>query len=322
MDTKESNQQNQDEIDLVAIFRFIYQSFVNFYIRVWNIILLLLISLKRFISNRKFFLIVGIIAGALIGFIVSRSVPPVYETSLTVESQFLKGYDFISEIEKLNDYFKEGNYEIISMVFNSKSVDDVKAIKGISAETYSSHYNIFDKYGEIDKLDSLRAAEEINSSLFIIKLNLNENKVIVSKIENWIINYLNSNKVLNKNYEIEKNYLLRTKSKLVAELENIDTLKKGINKKILSDNTLLSPSKLEISVTDEKDLIKNPIKIYETDLELFRRLQEIEKRLSLLEKISIINGVKSIKENKIDYLKGNVFSGALWGLLIVCFSES
>ncbi|UZR94355.1 hypothetical protein [Chondrinema litorale] len=306
----------QDEVDITSLLKFLYRAVASFFKGIFEIIIIFLIICRKFIIRKKVYLLIGVILGGIIGLLLSNAVPPVYQTSLTVESKFLKGYDFIYEINKLNDYFKEKNYQVVSDIFDAP-INNVQSIKEISAESYYSHYNIFEKYGDIEKVDSLRTAEEMNATLFIIELELNENNVIISNIENWIINYLNTNSTLNKNYNVEKNILINSKEKILSELSSLDTLKKGINRKLLSENNSKNSSSLEISLKNDEDILRNPLEIYESDLDFFMHLQRIEKNLNLLEKITVINGVKSVKGNKINHLKKNVLLGSFIGLLIV-----
>ena len=320
MEKSKNQEQLKDEIDLTALIKFFFNGIVNLLNNVFLLLIKLLIVTRKFIIKRILFLVIAIVVGGILGYIYGKFTSPLSETSLTIESPFLKGYDFIYEIEKLNEYFIDKNYDRIVNLFEA-SEEEILPIKSIVAKTYLEHYDIFEKYGEIAKSDSLKVAREMNSSLFIINIKLSENDIVISKIETWLKNYLSNNKVLVKSFNARRNVLLHTKEKLLIELSSIDSLKKGVNKRILSNNILKnqSPSSLEISVQDEKDIFKNPINLYEKDLALFTQLQNIQRELSLLEEVTIINGVKSIKENKEEYVKSKVIWGLLIGFLSVCF---
>ncbi len=308
---------NVDEISLEDLVLNTLKIFTNLITGLINRLLVLLVIIRRFIIEKIVFLIIGSVIGGLSGFFFSKLTPPIYETSLTLKSDFLNGFDFLYEIEKLDDYIKDRNFTLIAELFNS-DVSNVAVLKGISAKSYYNHHNIFERYGEIEKLDSLSVASEMNSRLFVVTLKMNSNAVVLENIETWLINFLEKNELLNKNYDIKKNILLRTEEKLLTDLASLDTLRKAVNNKLLFEQKDNFTSKLEISISEEQDIMKDPLAIYEKDYKIFQELQEVRRSITLIERISIVNGIKLIKENKLNFQINNVFWGAIYGFLSIC----
>ncbi len=311
-------EKNKDEIEVRELFSAIREFFLGIVTGIFNFLINSIIYLKKFIKKNFLYLIIGGAIGGGIGIYLALKSSPVYETNLTISSPYLKGYNFIYEIEKLDDYFKEKNYEVIANIL-SVPEEEVKPIRGIYAETYANYYNIYERYGEIEKKDSLMVASEMNASMFIIKINLTSKIKNITKLEQWIVNYLANNKILKKNYEIRRDQLAAAEQKLFNELQSLDSLKAGVNNRIINGSKLDSGSgSVEISLQGEKDVLRNPIEIYDEGLKLFNELQSVQRDMRLLQEVSVINGAKSIKENKSRYLIKNTFYGAVMGFLFTC----
>lgn len=307
---------NKDEIELGELFSALKNFLKSIISGIHNFFVFSLVYLKRFVKSHYIILIISSVIGGFISGFISYKSSPTYETNLTLHSPFLTGYNFIYEIEKLNEYFLEKNYEVLGSIIGI-SEEELKSVKAVFAETYDNYYNIYERFGEIKKKDSLMVAAEMNALLFVVKINLTSKINDVKKIESWLVRYLSENQMLNKRYLAHKTQLLASENKLIRELENLDSLKAGVNRKIISTSPLKQASNtLEISLQDEKDILKNPMEIYEEDLKLFYNLQSVQKEINLLEKVSVINGAKSIKENKSVYLIKNIIYGVFFGFSI------
>jgi hypothetical protein len=313
-----SSKEDKKSIDEIG-FEELIQNIIKLFVSLFNTtvinILNLLITVRRFVIRKFYYLITGVILGALAGYFYSNVIPPTYETSLTLKSEFLTGFDFLYEIEKLNDYIENENSELIARLFKSED-NNVNVIKGIHAESYYNYHHIFERYGEIEKLDSLSVASEINAKLFVVTLKMNSDAVALENIEDWLINFLEQNKLLNKNYNIRKTILLNTEEKLLSDLVSLDTLKNTINRKLIEGDNV--NAKLDISFSEVEDILKDPISVYEKGFSTFNQLQDVRKELTLIEKVSIINGIKFVKENRFNFKFRTIVIGVSLGFSFVC----
>ncbi|MBX2840359.1 MAG: hypothetical protein KTR26_01210, partial [Flammeovirgaceae bacterium] len=103
-----------DEISVSELFNSIGKGISNFCNGLINLILKGIIHLRRFILLRFKFLLLGTIIGGAYGLYLFYSSKPTYKTTAIVESNYLKGYYFINEIDRLSNYCRENNYELLS----------------------------------------------------------------------------------------------------------------------------------------------------------------------------------------------------------------
>lgn len=310
-----SSKNIQDEIDITALIKFLVKGINNFFNFLLKLLILFLIKTRKFFIQKFLQIVIAVFIGGLLGYLSTYFLSANYKVNLTLESRFLTGFNFKNEINKLNEYLSESNHEKLSEIFGIPK-EKVTIIKNIKVESFYKYYDVFDKYGEIDKIDSLAIAAEMNSTEFVLELSLKSDDVLDNEVESWLKKFLERNPVLNKNFETRKKNLINKESKLKEELLSLDSLKQGVNKLLLSsgDNR---EGKIDIYLDESEDILSNPLKIYDKELQMFQELQSVSNELGMLEKVKIINGIKKPKENITSRRIKATILGSFYGLL--CF---
>jgi|GEM_PF-4859958 len=305
---------HNDEVDLISLFNYLINGIKSLAFSLFNVTIKALVIIRAFLISNVYFLIGFLVVGCICGFFYSKLKPPVYETSLTIKSEFLRGFDFLYEIEKLNDYVVEKNYGVVSELFET-APRNVEVLKGFSAYSYFNYHNIFERYGEIEKLDSLSVASEMNSTLFVVTIKMNSDSIVLENVENWLVNFFDKNELLTRNYEIRKANLAQMKDQLIKDVDKLDSLKVGINNSVFfkADQEV---TRLDISIKESDNLLENTVNVYDKGWEAFNKLQDVEKQKSLIEKITIVNGIKLIKENQKVFIAGNIINGGFLGIIM------
>ncbi|WP_020530685.1 hypothetical protein [Flexithrix dorotheae] len=323
----DSNSQKypEDEISISELFQSIGKGISNLFNGLINFFLKAIIHLRRFILLRFKFLLIGTIIGGAYGLYLFYSSKPTYETTAVVESKYLKGYFFINEIDRLSNYCKENNYELLANLLNV-DIEVVKPLNGFSISTFDTYYQTFERYGDIKKLDSLKVASEKYSDTFVLTASIKGGKS-ATKAENFDLKileqglkyYFSNNPIIEKKFKVEKNLMLERKSKIENQLASIDSLKSIIKDKLVNDAILPNKSTLEVSLnTEKKDVVNNPLGVYSTDYQYYMQLEEVSRSLDLIEKFEFINSFSEVKVNRRAFLLDNVTYNAILGFSIVC----
>ena len=297
--------QPSEEVDLGQLFKMIgnaFQRLFQFIGSIFNKLFLAFVWLVFFIKKRAVFLLIAAVAGLALGFILDKTSPPTYKSSITVKQNYATGDNLYGSIDYYNSLLKDGDYEVLGRVLGlEKKVSE--EILGIEIEpliTDNDRVVMFDKY--ISGLDSL-AASKVEYDEFV--KNIKENKHQLQQISinsktranfknvfDNVIGYINTNIFFVNEQAKDLAELNQQKAALEQSLAQSDSLQRTY-KRVL-EQQMESKSTSETSITFEGNNDKNKTRefdLYKNDIELRREIVQIERKLKDKQNIvEIISG--------------------------------
>lgn len=263
----------QEDVDLMYLLRSLKGIIFNIY---KAIIGLILFSIKKMVTLLFFIMIcVGL---ALSLYLVRE---PLYESQLCVSHTRLTNDYCYELITGLDSYInkKENNSRLAKKL--SLDLESAKKIRKISYEPLS--LNIAQRYG-----DSTRVLLP-----FKVEVEISDNSIL-PELQEKLLNYLESNKYVSQVKEIDRQTLLQTEARLDKEIENLDSLKRILDKSLI-------PQTSGTGIILGEPI--NPVTVYDISLKLY------EKKLQLIEKQKLNDSfyvMVDFQENK-DSGKGKLF---------------
>jgi len=297
--------QPSEEVDLGQLFKMIgnaFQRLFQFIGSIFNKLFLAFVWLVFFIKKRAVFLLIAAVAGLALGFILDKTSPPTYKSSIIVKQNYATGENLYGSIDYYNSLLKDGDYEVLGRVLGlEKKVSE--EILGIEIEpiiTDNDRVVMFDKY--ISGLDSL-AASKVEYDEFL--KNIKENKHQLQQISiksktranfknvfDNIIGDINTNTFFVNEQAKDLAELNQQKVALEESLAQSDSLQRTY-KRVL-EQQMESKSTSETSITFEGNNDKNKTRefdLYKNDIELRREIVQIERKLKDKQNIvEIISG--------------------------------
>ncbi|MGB1370436.1 MAG: hypothetical protein ACPH4M_07095 [Flavobacteriaceae bacterium] len=297
--------QPSEEVDLGQLFKMIgnaFQRLFQFIGSIFNKLFLAFVWLVFFIKKRAVFLLIAAVAGLALGFILDKTSPPTYKSSITVKQNYATGENLYGSIDYYNSLLKDDDYEVLGRVLGlEKKVSE--EILGIEIEpiiTDNDRVVMFDKY--ISGLDSL-AASKVEYEVFVD--NIKEYKHQLQQISiksktranfknvfDNVIGDINTNIFFVNEQAKDLAELNQQKVALEQSLAQSDSLQRTY-KRVL-EQQIESKSTSETSITFEGNNDKNKTRefdLYKNDIELRREIVQIERKLKDKQNIvEIISG--------------------------------
>jgi hypothetical protein len=161
---------NNEEVDLLILFDYFGKSLnkvYNFFFNIFKGIFSgIIYALKPLVRNFKLIIII-IITTAVLGYIVQKSQPEIYNSQMLVKPYFDSKYQLITNIMYYNALISEKDYKQLTEIFGI-SVEDAEKI--ISFEIHPGPENENDQVVQYDRfvksIDSVRA-QDISFDEFI-----------------------------------------------------------------------------------------------------------------------------------------------------------
>ena len=297
--------QPSEEVDLGQLFKMIgnaFQRLFQFIGSIFNNLFLAFVWLVFFIKKRAVFLLIAAVAGLALGFILDKTSPPTYKSSITVKQNYATGENLYGSIDYYNSLLKDDDYEVLGRVLGlEKKVSE--GILGIEIEpiiTDNDRVVMFDKY--ISGLDSL-AASKVEYEVFVDNIKDYKHQLqqisIKSKaranfknVFDNVIGDINTNTFLVNEQAKALAELNQQKVALEQSLAQSDSLQRTY-KRVL-EQQMESKSTSETSITFEGNNDKNKTRefdLYKNDIELRREIVQIERKLKDKQNIvEIISG--------------------------------
>ena len=297
--------QPSEEVDLGQLFKMIgnaFQRLFQFIGSIFNKLFLAFVWLVFFIKKRAVFLLIAAVAGLALGFILDKTSPPTYKSSITVKQNYATGDNLYGSIDYYNSLIKDGDYEVLGRVLGlEKKVSE--EILGIEIEpiiTDNDRVVMFDKY--ISGLDSL-AASKVEYEVFVGNIKDHKHQLqqisIKSKtranfknVFDNVIGDINTNIFFVNEQAKDLAELNQQKVALEQSLAQSDSLQRTY-KRVL-EQQMESKSTSETSITFEGNNDKNKTRefdLYKNDIELRREIVQIERKLKDKQNIvEIISG--------------------------------
>ena len=297
--------QPSEEVDLGQLFKMIgnaFQRLFQFIGSIFNKLFLAFVWLVFFIKKRAVFLLIAAVAGFALGFILDKTSPPTYKSSITIKQNYATGENLYGSIDYYNSLLKDGDYEVLGRVLGlEKKVSE--EILGIEIEpiiTDNDRVVMFDKY--ISGLDSL-AASKVEYEVFVDNIKDYKHQLqqisIKSKtranfknVFDNVIGDINTNTFFVNEQAKDLAELNQQKVALEQSLAQSDSLQRTY-KRVL-EQQMESKSTSETSITFEGNNDKNKTRefdLYKNDIELRREIVQIERKLKDKQNIvEIISG--------------------------------
>lgn len=293
--------QNSDEIDLAQFFKWIGRGFSN----TGQAIIGGIAGIRnQFYANKIFFLgiiVFGLILGALYSMLLKKDY---YKSSMVLSCDYLNTQILKSTIEKFNLLAEEKT----SLGLQEElKLDEATAenIQKFEVRPFVSEDDVIEIEVLREQLnnvapDKKELVEKVIDRLEIENKNAYEISVyvydpeIVEPLEKALVEYFRSNSYIQRRIESNRKSLEARREKLQAELRKLDSLKAVMfkNYQMLAQKNRGSNN---VVVGGEEGLT-NPLDVFNTDLELYAELQEVERKLFLSPDFEVVDGFTSFKE--------------------------
>lgn len=300
---------SEDEIDISKLFISIGRGIGKTLKSIGKLVFLFL---DKLFSNAKL-IIALVILGTLLGIGYYSLIKPYYESRMTLSSAYYRGQFLSNSIQNLNRLCAEGNYNVLSNLLNIP-VNQAKTLRRIELEQVVSPRMQFlmsmYKNDEVNKrrLDSL-VLNQVDST-FQIKVQVFDTTTLVG-LDTILVNFIKSNKFVNKRIAIERKNLLNRKAKLIRESKNLDTLKRYIAESYIAHSS--GKDGTNVTLNDKET---NPIDIYREDFRLYDQQLKIDRLLFINSEIEIIDRFITFGKPASGTIYKNAAKGAVGGLLV------
>ena len=225
MSNKLPEQPNNEEVDLVIIFRLIGRAFSKLFRAIGSffhfIFRLIVFALKPLVENFKLISVI-LIGAALVGYFVEKFKDPVYSSNMTVKPYYDSEYQLTTNINYFNSLIRSGNYKELSEIFEIDSSTTAKQLLGFEIQIGpETQYDLIREYDEyMQSIDStlvldmtfencLEKREMLTGTIFSITAKATENDIFRSLEKGFV-------KTLENEYS----------KKLKAKLDSIRRVKK------------------------------------------------------------------------------------------------
>lgn len=290
-----------DEIDLAQFFRWVGRGFSN----VGATIIAAVAGLRNlFYANRVFFLGV-IVLGLVLGFLYSELLKKdYYKSSMVLSCDYLNTQILNNTIDKFNLLAAEKSTDGLERELN---IDDGTAqnIQKFEVRPFVSEDDVVEMEVLREQLNNVASEKKELVDKVINRLEI-ENKNayeiivyvydpnIVKPLEKAIVEYFRSSSYIERRIDNNRHTLLARQSKLKSELRKLDSLKVVI---FQNYQTLAQKSRGSNNVVvGGEEGLTNPLEVFNTDLELYQELQEVETQLFLSPDFEIVDGFTSFQE--------------------------
>jgi hypothetical protein len=292
-----------DEIDLGLLFSKIGDFFINIGVGIMRFFALL----RRVPLENKLIFSGIIIASIVVGFSYSKLIKKkFYESTMILSSDYLNKRLVDNTIDKLNLLASEKNKHGLAKILN---ISDTLAdnIVEFKAKPFVSEKDLI----ELEVLkEQLKNAQATSKNEKVIEQVLKrieiENRhafeitvktfspTVIGNLQIALVNFFKNNAYIKRRIEISKSNLLEKKTKLIHELQKLDSLKF-----IIYDNykNMAAQSKQgsnNVILSDKS--VTNPIEIYTQDLNLYNEMQSIQKDIYLQSDFEVVDGFTEFSE--------------------------
>jgi hypothetical protein len=292
-----------EEIDLGQVFKKIGEGFKSAGIGTLRFIA----TLRRIPLENKFSF-VGIITVSVILAIAYSSLlkKNYYESTMILSSQYLNKRLVDNTIAKLDILAEEDDKKELARLFN---IPDTLAliIEGFEARPFISENDLIEveilkeqlrnaQNDETNKLaieDVMKRIEVENRHSFEITIRT-LNPSVIPNLQDALVGYFRNNAYVKRRIEINKLNLKQKKEKLINDLEKMDSLKRIIyaNYKTMAEQGRAGSNNVILS----DRAVTNPVEIYAQDLDLYEKLQAVDRELYLQPDFEVVDNFTAFSE--------------------------
>ena len=299
---------SNEEVDLGQLFNMIgntFNKFFQFIASIFKQFFMAFVWLVFFVRRRGIILIAAISVGLIAGYLIEKTSPPVYKSSISVKQNYQTGENLYGSINYYNGLLRDQDYQILAEVLGLLS--SPKEIVGFEIEpiiTDNDMLVMFDKYmggldslaaSKIDYKDYAKNIKDYKHKYQQISIKSRTradfNNVFTNIVGNIETNSFFVNEQLKDLSELEGN-----KSSLQEALVKSDSLQQTY-KRVL-EQQIDPKTTSEIGITfegnNEKDKTRE-FDLYKSDIDLRKRIIAIDREIK--DKENIIDVISSKQDN-------------------------
>lgn len=286
--------QTSDEIDLLELTKRISRSTGKMFSSLFNFFKNIFLQILIFIIRKFVYLLIFVVAGAIIGGILAWREKPYYETTLTMRSNLVSNVEMIKYINRIHTLCNGQNTNGLSQSLNLdtsivKNIKDLQAFWMIDINNDGIGDYLDEKNEFIDPYDTTGSKRRLLNE-FSVRLKIYDNSII-EEVQHGMELYIDSNDYFIKLSKVKKARLNNLISKTGNEIFVLDSLKRF---------EYFTKEKIP-EITFEKFLIQSGEKqearlLHGSVLDLFGNKQSLEQELALrIDPITILEDFSIIQ---------------------------
>ncbi len=332
-----SNQKknNEEEVDLGAVFVIIGKGFANLFNFIGNIfkgLFHFLIQVLLFLKANAIKLIAAALIGGIAGGIIQFTSPKKYTSEMLIEPNFKSARQLYTNVQFYSDLVKQKDTLGLQRVFNLTK-EEAGSLKKFEIEPIRLDNDIIEAYDElILSVDTLTirsySFEEFKNSFTeydykVHKINVvAEKNDVFQKLDEVIIGSIIDNKYFNRFKKITNDNLNRTDSIFKANLSQLDSLRL-VYMQVMIEEAKKQNTGTSIDMGSERTKTKE-LELFETNRIINDRLKKLAiEKANTYEIVNVIsnfqpvgNEIKEISKNITFQLAVLAFAGMALLLLL------
>ncbi|WP_044210252.1 hypothetical protein [Flammeovirga sp. OC4] len=317
---------NSDEIDLIELFSIIGDKINSLVNGIGKLLLNFILYFYNIVNKWKLLIGLAIVIGGVLGY-MSKNTSKFYSSKATVNSRFLKGVDFITEISELNALCTDEGRPMLAKALNIP-IENAEFLSEITAKGYFHLY----KYGAIEDThiaDSMLIDSYDNETRFEIVVSSDDANITKQVIQQGFEYYFNNNVYIKKNLEVYKQNLLIKSETITFEKKELQEYNQAYKKILDSQGELIqrgnaqrnSPSVLVMSNDQQQDSYirqsgELAFEAMQKSREADDSIAEIKRKLSLLQPVEFVNRFSEFYTVSLS-AKGKTALGMLAGFICI-----
>lgn len=317
-----------EEVDLGQLFSLIenlvsrfFKFFENLFVKAFNLLILILIVIRKNIFEFSMATIVG---GAL-GLLIQYTVPPTYEGSMVVEPKFQSSRQLYDNINYYNTLVKQRDSIQLSKVL---AIDSKQAsmLEEFDIEPIESELLGLQQFNELTQnLDSvsklnftyenfLGALDQTSYLQHKITVS-SKDRLIYTSLQGPILSSISENEYFKERQMVTLKNVTLNDSLTRMALQETDSISAVYQKAMLEEAK--KQSAVTSIVMDQDSEGNKEIALLDRKLTLQKQLESNnEKRLDSQEVLKVITGFPQVGYEKDTFFNGFVFLGALLGAIL------
>ncbi|KXX68580.1 hypothetical protein [Flammeovirga sp. SJP92] len=317
---------NNDEIDLIELFSIVGDKINLIVINIWKLFLNVVLYFYNILNKWKVLIGLAIVIGGVIGY-MTKNTSKFYSSKATINSRFLKGVDFTTEVSELNALCTDEGRPMLAKALNIP----IKTAEFISEISATGYYKLY-KYGAIENshiADSLLMKSYDTETRFEIVVSSIDPNITKQLIQQGFEYYFNNNVYIKKNLDVYRKNLSIKSDSFVEEKKELQEYNKAYKKIIDSQGDIIQQGKpsrnnpnIVLMSTDQQNdsYIRQSGELAFEAMQKSRRADDsiavIRQKLSLLQPVEFVNRFSEFYTVSLS-AKGKTALGMLVGFICV-----
>lgn len=303
MEDNKAKSTNSDEIDLSQLFRWIGNGFRNF----GQGIIESLATLRLIFVNNKYFFAVVIIAGVIVGTLLSEVlIKKKYASSMIISCDYLNSRILNNTIEKLNLLCDEDArtglaHELNIDIATAQNIQEFNARAFVSEKDLVELEVLKEQLNNVaenkkDLVNNIISKIEIeNKNAYLIEVRV-LNPDIIKNLESALVNYIKTNPFIQNRIAANSQTLISRKAKLQTESRKLDSLKTVLFQNLSALSKSSGKSEVSNNYVLSDKYKADALEVFTKDIDLHTQIQNIDYQLSVKPDFEIVDGLTSFKE--------------------------